>query len=209
MELRSWLTGVRRRCRESVGTVPLRALTRWRRDDDMIHRPGDPLFEIIGVEVEAVGREIDRWAQPILRPAATGLAAFLCVRRDGVLHLLVHARFEPGLHGRVELAPTVQCVPARVAAGGQDRPRHLDAVLAAGPGRTLLAVTLSEEGGRLYHARSRYVAVEADAAAPESEHYRWMTPHQLLHLLRLGGNVNVQARTLLACLRACPDAGID
>ncbi|WP_067499017.1 NDP-hexose 2,3-dehydratase family protein [Actinoplanes sp. TFC3] len=209
-ELRAWLTDVRRGCPLSATAVPLRALTGWRHDSHRIHRPGDPLFEIIGVEVRAVGREIDRWAQPILRPVATGLAAFLAVRRYGVLNLLVHARFEAGLPGRVELAPTVQCVPERAATlHAARRPPHLDAVLAAGPRRRLVEVTLSEEGGRLYHARNRYLVVEVDTAVPETEHYRWMTPHQLLHLVRLGGCVNVQARTLMACLRACPDAGID
>ncbi|GAA2534924.1 NDP-hexose 2,3-dehydratase [Winogradskya humida] len=209
-ELRSWLTAVRRRCRESVLITPLRALNSWRCDDDRIHRPGDPLFEIIGVQVQAAGREIDRWAQPVLRPLATGLAAFVAVRRAGALHLLVCARFEPGLRRRVELAPTVQCIPGRVtASGGTGRPPHLDTVLTAGADRTLLDVTLSEEGGRLFHARNRYVVVEADTPVPESEYFRWMTPHQLLHLLRLDGYVNVQARTLLACLRGCPEAGID
>ena len=63
----------------------------------------------------------------------------------------------------------------------------------------------SEEGGRFLNAQSRYLIVEADeATAPMTRPpgYRWVTPGQLTALVRHGHYVNVQARTLLACLHA-------
>lgn len=59
------------------------------------------------------------WSQPLVEPKDQGLAAFLLRRFDGVPHLLAHARTEGGLTDAVELAPTVQGVPADAAADGR------------------------------------------------------------------------------------------
>lgn len=63
----------------------------------------------------------------------------------------------------------------------------------------------AEEGGRFLNAESRYLIVEADedeAPLDPPPGYRWVTPAQLTTLVRHGHYVNVQGRTLLACLNA-------
>ena len=66
-------------------------------------------------------------------------------------------------------------------------------------------VVLSEEGGRFHHARNRYLVVEApdgvDATA-ESASFRWVTLRQLAGLLPHSHYLNVQARSLVACLHS-------
>jgi oxidase EvaA len=114
----------------------------------------------------------------------------------------VHAKAEPGIFDVAELAPTVQCVPENYAdSPPASRPPFLDAVLDADPGRIKFDTIQSEEGGRFFHTRTRHVIVETDELHDHPD-FRWMTPHQLTTLLQHSHYVNIQCRSLLACLRA-------
>jgi oxidase EvaA len=125
-----------------------------------------------------------------------------------VPHVLVHAKVEAGYLDTIELAPTVQCTPGNWdPVRTEDRPPFLDLVLAADErGGAHYAAEHSEEGGRFLQARIRYLFVTTDdeAAAPVDPPpgYRWVTVGQLNSLTAHGHYVNVQARTLLACLNS-------
>ncbi|MEW9555586.1 NDP-hexose 2,3-dehydratase family protein [Nonomuraea sp. NPDC050783] len=203
-ELLSWLSGMRSTVDVHARPVPLNQVRRWRRADGRIAHESGRFFEVIGVRVEAGGREVTSWSQPMIAPVGTGVVAFLVRRIDGVVHALAHARVEPGYTDVVELAPTVQCTP-----GNYDhlppaaRPPLLAEVLAAPPGRVRFDTVLSEEGGRFYHARNRYQVIEVDDdPLPGHPAFRWIALHQLDELLRHSYYLNVQARTLNACLHA-------
>ncbi|MFC9975252.1 NDP-hexose 2,3-dehydratase family protein [Spirillospora sp. NPDC127200] len=205
-EVLSWMTAVRARTDVHTRKIALSDVRRWLRTEDTIVHETGRFFSVIGVDVAAGGREVGRWSQPMIQPHGTGVVAFLVRPIGGVLHALVHARVEPGYVDVLELAPTVQCTPANyevLPAGA--RPRHLDLVLDAAPERVRFEATLSEEGGRFYHARNRYMIVEVgdlDPADLEHPDYRWLTLGQLVELLRHSHYVNIQARSLVACLHS-------
>ncbi|MEQ3550172.1 NDP-hexose 2,3-dehydratase family protein [Pseudonocardia nematodicida] len=204
-EILSWITDARTRHEIVATPVPLNQLERWvRRDGEISHEQGRH-FRVVGIDVRAGGREVKRWAQPMFEPVGDGLAALLVKRIDGVLHALVHARVEPGLLDVVELAPTVQCTVDNYLPGPPERrPRFLDRVLAAGPEEVRFDTVLSEEGGRFQEARVRYLIVEEPETTPDGAHpdHRWLALHQLVGLLQHSHYVNVQARTLVACLHS-------
>ncbi|NEE17572.1 NDP-hexose 2,3-dehydratase, partial [Streptomyces sp. SID7499] len=86
-----------------------------------------------------------------------------------------------------------------------EQPPFLDLVRTARPDRIRYEAVHSEEGGRFLNAGSRYLVVEADetqAPLDPPPGYQWVTPGQLTSLVRHGHYLNVQARTLLACLGA-------
>ncbi|WP_329304860.1 NDP-hexose 2,3-dehydratase family protein [Streptomyces anulatus] len=199
--LQSWLSMRRAVSDMRAALVPLAGLRGWQRTPASFEPTAEGGFRVVAVQVEAANREVGGWSQPLVEPKDQGLAAFLLRRFDGVPHLLAHARTEGGLTDAVELAPTVQGVPADAAADG--RPPFLDEVLAAAPERTLFDARHSEEGGRFLNAVSRYAVIEADPeAAPRTPPpgFIWVTPGQLSDLVRGGRNVNVQARTLISAL---------
>ncbi|MDA2813256.1 NDP-hexose 2,3-dehydratase family protein [Nocardiopsis sp. RSe5-2] len=203
-ELLSWFTGERSRHRVRARKVPLSPLPGWVREDDRVRHESGCFFDVVAVSVRAGTREVAGWSQPLVAPRGVGVAAFLVRRIGGVPHVLVQARAEGGFLDTVELGPTVQCTPGNYAhLPARARPRFLEAVLAAPPERVRYRAILSEEGGRFLDARICYTVVEADGdeaplAAPPG--YRWATPAQLTWLVRHGRYLNVQARTLLACL---------
>ncbi|MFC9932125.1 NDP-hexose 2,3-dehydratase family protein [Streptomyces sp. NPDC127190] len=205
-ELLSWFTAERSRHDLHVRRVPLAGLPGWRRDEHTISHTEGRYFDVVAVRVQAGSREVSGWTQPLFAPAGTGVTAFLTRTIGGVPHVLAHARVEGGFLDTVELGPTVQYTPGNYAhLDAADRPPFLDLVLNADPARIRYDAVHAEEGGRFLDAVSRYLIVEADAdEAPldPPPGYRWVTPAQLTTLVRHGHYVNVQGRTLLACLNA-------
>ncbi|QIQ01838.1 NDP-hexose 2,3-dehydratase family protein [Streptomyces liangshanensis] len=203
-EVLSWITDVRTRRESDAERIALRDVQGWNRDDKKIAHDSGLFFRVIGVGVTATGRETRAWAQPMIEPCGEGVVAFLAKQMNGVLHLLVHAKAEPGYVDVVELAPTVQCTPPNYdAIPGGARPPFLAEVLAARPHQVRFEAVHSEEGGRFFHARNRYSVIEVegdvDAGHPD---YRWLTLTQLASLVQHSHYVNVQARSLIACLHA-------
>jgi oxidase EvaA len=60
----------------------------------------------------------------------------------------------------------------------------------------------SEEGGRFYHDERDLVVVELppDAPVEERPEYMWLTLRELKELIAQDGVVNIEARSLIACL---------
>ncbi|WP_236572716.1 NDP-hexose 2,3-dehydratase family protein [Streptomyces sp. GS7] len=216
-ELLSWLTEARSMERVLAERVPLAGLPGWRRRPDRISHEDGAFFDIVAVDVTTGGREVGGWTQPLLRPRGQGVSAFVTKRVGGVRHVLASVRVEAGCADVLELGPTVQYTPenyARLPAGAL--PPLLDEVLGAPAERVLFDTVLSEEGGRLHHARSRYLIVEEDAnvgdgadgghrgdgGPPGSPGHRWIPMDELVGLMQHSHYVNVEARTLVACLQS-------
>ncbi|MEV5432410.1 NDP-hexose 2,3-dehydratase family protein [Streptomyces sp. NPDC052701] len=202
-EIRSWIT--RRRAEHEIEVTPigLAETEGWYRTEDEVAHEKGLHFRVVGVDVSSGRREVPAWSQPLLEPRHTGIAALFVRRVDGVPHVLLRARAEPGFLDTVELGPTVQCVPENYAhLPDEDQPPYLAEALARRDG-ALCDVLLSEEGGRFLHAQSHYLIIEVPSGFPAvSDEFRWVTPCQLDELLRYSHHVNVQARTLIAALRA-------
>lgn len=206
MELLSWFTEERARTEVRTERVPLAGLPGWRRGPYAVEETRGRYFRLVALAVEAGNREVTGWTQPLFEPCGQGVTAFLLSRFRGVPHVLVRARVEGGFLDTVELGPTVQCTPGnhRDVPGARHEP-FLDAVLSAAPSRVRYEAVHSEEGGRFLNAVSRHLLVEAaDHDIPDElpAGFAWVTPNQLTSLLRHGHYVNVQARTLIACLDA-------
>lgn len=198
----SWFTEAKTRCDWAARLVPLAEVPGWSRTADEIRHDEGRHFGIIAVAVEAGTREVRRWTQPLLSPRDQGRAVFLVRPIRGVLHLLVQARPEYGLMDMVEMAPTVQ-LPSDSGAGELADPFLRD-LLSAGTARTRYDNLLSEEGGRFFNALTRYQIIEVgdDVPLDVPPQYCWMTVRQLTDLLRHGHYLNIEARSLLACLRS-------
>ncbi|MEV8422516.1 NDP-hexose 2,3-dehydratase family protein [Streptomyces niveus] len=206
IELLSWITGERTRHSVRAERVPLDSIPGWKRGESAIQHEEGRYFNVVAVSVQAGNREVTGWTQPLFEPVGLGVTAFLTREFGGVPHVLAHARVEGGFLDTVELGPTVQCTPDNYAhLPEKQRPLFLDTVLRAGADRIRYEVVHSEEGGRFLNAESRFLIVEADEAdAPldPPPGYAWVTPAQLTSLVRHGHYLNVQARTMLACLNA-------
>jgi oxidase EvaA len=199
----SWITHNHCDRDDHADLIPLAKVDRWDRTGGRIAHTSGCFFEVIGVDVRAEGREVRTWSQPMFAPVDTGLAAFVVARFDDVPHVLMHARAEPGSFDTVELAPTVQCTPANFDFLPESaRPPFLDLVRDARRDEVVFDTVHSEEGGRFYHSETRYMIVESADPPTESADYRWVAVHQLIELRRHSHYLNIQSRSLLACLHS-------
>ncbi|WP_306370088.1 NDP-hexose 2,3-dehydratase family protein [Nocardiopsis sp. CC223A] len=202
-----WISERRAGLTATLERVRLDELDGWSYENGTVSHKSGGFFSVVGVDVEAGEREVSRWSQPMIEPRGTGIVAFLTSRIDGVLHVLIHARVEPGLMGFVELAPTVQCTPENYEHLPPSAwPPFLEEVREADDAQVRFSSVLSEEGGRFRHARSRYLIVETEPSTGVGHRdYRWVTLAHLADLLRRSNYVNVQARSLVACLYSLAD----
>jgi oxidase EvaA len=201
-DILSWFIEEKTRHEVSTRLIAANQIVGWKRTPDEIAREDGKHFRVIAVNVEASNREVPSWRQPLLAPVARGIIAFLAKPIEGTMHLLVHARVEPGFVDTVELGPTLQLIQENYA--GLPQPRYLDYVLGADTDQIRFDAFMSEEGGRFFDAQNRYLVIEVEDDFPERcpQDYRWVTLGQLSELLRHGHYLNVQARSLVACLHS-------
>lgn len=205
----SWITEQRTENELDARLVPLRDARRWRFEDGMIRHESGGYFTILGVEVTARGREVRSWHQPMLAPTGNGVVGVLVTRESDGLHVLMRSRTEPGCTDGSELGPTVQCQPDTLESDPiRPRPPFLDRFLDPAPGTIRFDAVQSEEGGRFFHARNRYMVVEVPDRLPSPPGYRWFGLDELTDVMRHSFYLNVQARSVLLCLTSLVTVGV-
>jgi oxidase EvaA len=176
----------------------------WQVLEDGISNAKNRHFKIAPANILISGREVNSWNQPIVVPVEPGICALVGLKIGGVLHFAIQAKREGGLVDSVEYAPSVQCLPSNYLIDGKSSLPFLDLILGEKI-KVVYDTFQSEEGGRFYHEENRNLIVILD------EHYGlelpknfiWLTLGQLQRMLRYGGYINVQLRSLLAAVSFC------
>lgn len=199
----SWITHMKTHYELSTVRVPLKNVENWLFDGVQIRHKDGKFFSVVGVSVQASNREVGSWQQPLIESSKGGVLAFVCQKKNGVLHFMVQGRVEPGNFDCIEMAPTVQCTPSNYDLQRPDTfPPFFDIVMNVRPEQIRYSALQSEEGGRFYHDENRYMVVELDKDNElELPHnYRWMTISQIKEFIRFNNYFNIEARGLISCL---------
>jgi oxidase EvaA len=125
------------------------------------------------------------------------VVGLLCQRRDNVLQFLVRALLEPG-EPEVRIGPTLQCIPEN----HQTLPLFFDDIVHA-PDRLVRFRTIqSEEGGRFHHDERVLMVVEQPegCSVQHPPEFIWMTLRDIKEMIARYANVNIEMRSLIACL---------
>lgn len=199
----SWLT--RLKCKTEVNThpIPLNKVAGWSLKNGVIKHESGCFFSVVGVEVTASNREVAGWCQPLIQSADGGIVGIASQVRNGVLHFLIQGRVEPGLIDIVELAATVQCVPANYLKWAHlPLPAFVELFQPESQAQVRFDSILSEEGGRFYHSLQRHMVIELDAShnVELPPNYCWMTLWQIQECARFSNLLNIELRSILACL---------
>ncbi|MGW0534415.1 NDP-hexose 2,3-dehydratase family protein [Streptomyces sp. NPDC003032] len=201
--LEEWLYEHQRDTSCEIDMVRLDQLSGWRILPDsgnLIHDSGR-FFSVTGLRVRTGSAAHGSWDQPIINQPEIGILGLLAREFDGVLHFLVQAKMEPGNINRVQLAPTVQATRSNYA--GVHRGKgitHIEYFTGARPAATLYDVPQSEQGAWFLHKRNRSMVVETTGEVPHGTDFRWLTIGQIRRLLHRDNLVNMNTRSLLACL---------
>jgi dTDP-4-dehydro-6-deoxy-alpha-D-glucopyranose 2,3-dehydratase len=202
-DLQSWFTSEKMKNTKNTKLVSIYNAKNWTYDGDSIKHDSGKFFDIIGVNVYSPGREVTSWSQPLIKCAEGGILGLIAQVHNGVLHFLIHARFEAGFIDSVELAPTVQFTPQNYKDPSKSRAHELIDYFQKDTNNEMLVDTfLSNEGGRFYKSENHHMVVKIpeskNISVPES--YSWMTLSQLHYFGSMELTLNVELRSLLFCL---------
>ncbi len=136
--------------------------------------------------VEARGREVAAWQQPLVVSRGRGHARLVCRVVDGVFEVLVTLGTEAGLQTGTAVLPSHLRYPG--APGVDPQPC----------GRVLVQTTESDEGGRFYRNASTCEIVLAPQGYEGSG--IWLTVSELKRLLALSNVCAIQLRCLTSLL---------
>ncbi|MEU3024985.1 NDP-hexose 2,3-dehydratase family protein [Nocardiopsis alba] len=202
--IRAWLSERAERASVRVDRTPLDALDGWSADPDtgdLRHRSGR-FFSVRGLDVRRTEGQGEGWSQPIIDQPEVGVLGFLVKEFDGVPHLLLQAKMEPGNVNGFQLSPTVQATRSNYT--GVHRGRavpYLEHFLSPEPERVLADSLQSEQGSWFLRKRNRNMVVLApDGPIPVLEGFHWATLGQVHALLAEDDTVNMDTRTVLAGL---------
>lgn len=195
-----WFADRLRGHRFTVDRVPIDELDGWSADPatgDLGHASGR-FFTVHGLDVAVEDRH---WQQPVIDQPEVGLLGILAKEFDGVLHVLMQAKMEPGNPNLVQLSPTVQATRSNYSGVHRGAPvRYLEHFLGPQRGRPLVDTLQSEHGSWFLGKYNRNTVVLTETDPPLAPDFCWLTLGQVGALLRSDLVVNMDARSVLACL---------
>jgi dTDP-4-dehydro-6-deoxy-alpha-D-glucopyranose 2,3-dehydratase len=189
----------------TVEEVGVNDVQGWKVDPvsgNITHESGK-FFSIIGVKVTgAADREVPSWSQPMLKQEEVGISGVIMQQKQGVMHYLFYAKFEPGNINKVQISPALQVSEGNLSLAHKGKRPRLAEYFDGTKGTLIASVTGVEDGGRFYHKVNRSMLVEVDASeeVPITEDYIWLTLPQIKKLLRVDTIINSLARNVCALL---------
>lgn len=189
----------------TIEEVGVNEVVGWGADPELgniTHETGK-FFSIVGVKVNgAADREVPSWSQPMLKQEEIGISGVLMQKRNGVMHYLFYAKFEPGNIDLVQLSPALQVSEGNLSRAHKGARPRLAEYFDGSKGVLVASVEGVEDGGRFFHKVNRSMLVEVDEGeeVPITEDYIWLTLPQIKALLRVDRVVNSLARNVCALL---------
>jgi oxidase EvaA len=199
----AWIDERRSAVVTTVSMVPLRNLRKWRYEPSTgnIRHESGGFFSIEGIRVATNWGKVPEWEQPIINQPEIGFLGFIAKKFDGLLHVLVQAKIEPGNINTVQISPTLQATKSNYSQLHKGkRPLYLEYFNGEKPVSLLLDQLQSEQGARFLRKRNRNMIVEL----PADEHieifpeFAWMTVGQLKNFMQKDNLVNMDTRTVLS-----------
>lgn len=146
-------------------------------------------------------REVKSWCQPLMYSRHEHLCGLIVRESQGKHQALLQLIEEPGNNFGFQIGPTVQTNITRSNLFNFDQPYFL-AFKTLKTKNVLFDVFLSEEGGRFYKDKKRYVGILLrDNEIDNNYHlYKWVSLGAFQKAVQTENVVNIFARTLLSIL---------
>ena len=202
-EILVWMKHQKEEVVTNIRQIPIDKLKGWSyRDDKVCHNSGH-FYSIEGIHIETNYSVFHQWDQPIINQSEIGFLGFVVQKINGVLHFLVQAKVEPGNLNLVQLSPTLQATRSNytLVHGGKS-PAYLEYFNGEKSVTVLVDLLQSEQGARFLRKRNRNMIVEVDETEEfeVKTNYIWASLGQIKELLRYPNVVNMDSRTVLACI---------
>ena len=198
-----WLLERQHAHRFHIESIPFNRMDHWFFEPatgNLVHDSGK-FFAIEGIRVETNFGPVPVWSQPIINQPEVGILGILAKKFDGILHFLMQAKMEPGNLNMVQLAPTLQATRSNYTGVHQGNvPPYLEYFTNRSSSEVLVDSLQSEQGARFLRKRNRNIIIETNKNVSVLDDYCWLTLGQIHKLLSIDNIVNMDTRTVLACI---------
>jgi oxidase EvaA len=139
--------------------------------------------------------------QPIIIQPEIGFLGIICREFNGVMHFLMQAKVEPGNVNHVQISPTTQATRSNFdrVHGGRE-PHYFQYFKNSKKYKPIFDQVQSEQGTRFYKKRNRNIMIRVDEDIEVLPGFHWMTLGQIKQLMKIDNLVNMDTRTVLACI---------
>lgn len=202
-ELLDWVEQLNRNTHVEIRKIRLSDSDTWFYDEKTgtIHNQDNSFFRISGLQVRENGVVTEE--QPILLQKEIGFLGILCQMQGGVLHFLMQGKIEPGNVNHIQISPTIQATKSNFSQrhGGR-KPAYLDYFTHQEGCTVIVDQIQSEQSSRFLGKRNRntILLLPEHRKIEEGQNFRWMTLGQIKALMKYENLVNMDTRTVLACI---------
>ena len=154
-----WFTQKKELGKFEVDLAPLKSLKDWSMDSfsgTYGHKSGK-FFSVNGLDVKReVNGDFQHWTQLIINQSEQGILGLLAKRIDGIIHVLVQAKMEPGNINFIQVSPTVQSTRSNYTKvhGGKST-KFIEYFIGKSTGTVIFNQLRSEQGSRYYRKRNQ------------------------------------------------------
>ena len=204
-----WIEEKNKTLKVNILRSKLPALDSWFYDEHSgtIHNRDNSFFSIAGVQYHSATLDIE---QPIIVQNEIGILGIIAKRINGIVHLLMQAKIEPGNINKIQISPTIQATKSNFTQkhGGQ-KPAYLDYFVNAKKYEIVVDQIQSEQSSRFLKKRNRNLIIDIGNEEIEVlDSHKWMTIGQVKRLMAIDNLVNMDTRTVLSCIPFCIAKGI-
>lgn len=204
-EVHEWLAERKAKVKVDISFKDINSLKDWNFDKDkgnLRHDSGN-FFSIDGICVQTNWGIKEKWDQPIINQPEIGFLGFIGKNINGILHLLVQAKIEPGNVNVIQISPTLQATRSNfLQVHKGKKPQFLEFFNGELKNKILLDQLQSEQGARFLKKRNRNIIIEVHKSdlikiPPD---FVWLTIGQIKKLMCEPNVINMDSRSVLSCI---------
>ena len=186
-----------------VSKIPISETDGWELVNGKLSHCDSLYFNVIGVNISVMGREVKDWDQPLVAPCSVGENVLFIKKTADSLLCLVQFKLECGTKDIIEIAPTIQTSSQNKKSPVEQYLYDMYQSIMLEKTSIICATLQSEEGGRFYREENKNIVLDVAGKdiALSSSYYMWISMGTLSDLLRYNNFVNIQLRSLLSLLQ--------
>ena len=190
-------------CEQRVNFINFEEMSRWSVNEltGEIQHESKKFFSIKGLDVFYEKGLVQRWQQPIICQPEIGILGIICKKINNILHFLLQLKAEPGNIGNLQLSPTLQATRSNFNKVHKGKvPEFLDFFKNSFKSKIIVNVLQSEQGSRFLKKQNQNIIIETDSDIDPRDNFIWLTLGQIFELMKHDNIVNMDTRTVLACI---------
>ena len=192
-----------------VSEIPLDVMAQWNVNYHDIHHESGKFFKIEGLRVHTNFSNHPTWDQPIINQPEIGILGILTKMFGNIRYFLMQLKMEPGNINKLQLAPTVQATRSNFMQVHKGKSTlFLEYFNGEKKSIILIDQLQSEQGGRFLRKRNRNMIIEITDEIAIPSNFFWLTLAEIKNLITMENIVNMDARSVLACIPLLETFGV-